>query len=77
MKTKEKIIEEFDKRFPTIMKIEHSIERREKIKDFFLKALSLQKQEIVEEIEKIGKKYPNDLIFSDMKQMLVHNSLMI
>jgi len=42
-----------------------------------VKALSLQKQEIVEEIEKIGKKYPNDLIFSDMKQMLVHNSLMI
>ena len=55
---KDKIIEEFDKKFPAfegtgaMFPIFKDAPNREHIRNFLIKSLSIQKQKIVEEIEK-------------------------
>jgi len=46
----DEILEEFDKIYPRIMKINHSIERRESIKNFLKQKLQEVKQNTIEEI---------------------------
>jgi len=58
---KDKIIEEFDKKFPAfegtgaMFPIFKDAPNREHIRNFLIKSLSIRKQEIVEEIEKMRK----------------------
>ena len=59
-------IEEFDKIYPRIMKINHSIERRESIKNFLKQKLNQVEQRKVEEIREMVVNYDEVYINEDV-----------
>jgi len=59
-------LEEFDEIYPRIMKINHSIERRESIKNFLKQKLNQVEQRKVEEIREMVVNYDEVYINEDV-----------
>ena len=72
MKTKKKIIEEFDEEFENTMSMFFDRdEKKERLRGFLLEALLQQKQEIVNKIEKMKKVVPRRINLTSFPDDLI------